>query len=139
MAQGSITYMRNTDTQVACDTSHEARCLRPGCGRKLRSAKSVAAGYGPVCLRKIRAAQLAEAREGFTPAQCDKADDLIRDGGAVEVAPGLYEMATGGELGTCACDGHSCSCAAGWSDKRCYHLLVARVLDVSRQSLAKAA
>ena len=35
------------------------RCLRPGCGRVLRSAKSVALGYGPKCAAKIRAAGTA--------------------------------------------------------------------------------
>lgn len=110
---------------------HEARCLRPGCGRKLTSKASVAAGYGPTCLRKIREAAVAEARADFTADQQAKADELIRDGGAVEIAPGLYEMSASDGEHTYACDGRSCVCDAGWSDKRCYHLLVARVLDIT--------
>jgi hypothetical protein len=118
----------------------EHRCLRPGCGRKLTSAKSVAAGYGPVCLRKIRQAQLDEARADFTPEQAAKADELIRDGGIIAQAPGLFEAVSSKGDGLYATDGRSCTCPAGAKDRRCYHLLAARVLTIaSRRSYAKAA
>ena len=125
---------------TATDTSHEARCLRPGCGRKLTSAKSVAAGYGPVCLRKIRQAAIAEARKGFSPAQQDAADELIRDGGIVAQAPGLYVAVSSRGDKSYSTDGFSCTCAAGAKDRLCYHELAAKILDIaSRRSLAKAA
>ena len=119
---------------------HEARCLAPGCGRKLTSAKSVAAGYGRACLRKISQAQLDEAREGFTADQQAKADELIRDGGILAQAPGLYVAVSGKGDAHYATDGRSCTCAAGARDRRCYHQLAARVLAIaSRRSVVKAA
>lgn len=122
------------------ETSHEARCLRPGCGRKLTSEASVKAGYGPVCLRKIRAAAIAEAKADFTEAQQAKAAELIADGGIVALAPGLFEVVSSNGTDRYATDGASCSCKAGAKDVRCYHLLAARVLGIaSRRSLAKAA
>lgn len=107
------------------------RCLGPCGGRKLTSPKSIAAHYGPTCLRKMRQAQIAEARAGFTIAQQAKAAELIRDGGAVLIEPGLYEMTSADGERTYATDGNSCVCDAGWSDTRCYHLLVARVLTLA--------
>lgn len=127
-------------TTTITTAGHEHRCLRPGCGRKLTSAKSVAAGYGPVCLRKIRAAAIAEAREGFSPAQCDKADELIRDGGIVAQDRGLYVAVSSRGDATYSTDGFSCTCPAGAKDRLCYHELAAKILDVaSRRTLAKAA
>ena len=125
--------------------SHTARCLRPGCGRKLRAASSIAAGYGRVCARKIRAAAIAEAKADFTAKQVAKADELIRDGGIIQQAPGLYVVVSGDGDRTYATDGHSCTCDAGAHDVRCYHLLGARILDIAsrkppvRHSMTKAA
>jgi len=126
---------------------HTAKCQHCGRMRHFRSAEAAAKANpaGRVCTAKIRKAQLDEARAAFTASQQAKADQLIRDGGAVEIAPGLYEMASSDGEHRYATDGHSCVCDAGWSDKRCYHLLVARVLSITsrrtvrRSDLAKAA
>lgn len=127
-------------TATITTAGQEHRCLRPGCGRVLRSAKSVALGYGPKCAAKIRKAALAEARADFTAEQQAKADELIRDGGIVVLAPGLYEAVSSKGDATYATDGHSCSCPAGAKDRRCYHVLGARILTIaSRRQLAKAA
>jgi hypothetical protein len=112
----------------------QARCLR--CGRKLRAST----GYGPKCAAKIRKAQLDEARADFTPDQQAKADELIRDGGIVAQAPGLYEAVSSKGTDRYATDGASCTCPAGAKDRCCYHQLAARVLSIaSRRQLAKAA
>jgi hypothetical protein len=120
----------------------EHRCLRPGCGRVLKSAKSVALGYGPKCAAKIRAAALEEARRDFTAEQQAKANELIRDGGLVPTArPGVFRAVS--SKGDTAYLAHACgcNCPAGLRAKRpCYHQLAARVLGIaSRRSLAKAA
>jgi hypothetical protein len=129
-------FMSNATETAA--TQH--RCLRPGCGRVLKSAKSVALGYGPVCAAKIRAAALAEARADFTAEQADKAAELIRDGGIVTEGPGLYAAVSSKGTDTYATDGHSCTCPSGAKDRRCYHTLAARILTIaSRRQLAKAA
>jgi hypothetical protein len=113
--------------------THTAKCLNCGRVRRFRSAAAAAQANpsGRICTAKIRKAQLDEARTGFTASQQAKADQLIRDGGAVEIAPGLYEMASSDGEHTYASDGHSCVCPSGWSDQRCYHLLVARVLGIT--------
>lgn len=70
--------MTTTDT-----AQHEARCLAPNCGRKLTSEASIKAGYGPTCLRKIRAAAKTADLSAWTPAQVEAATELIADGGVV--------------------------------------------------------
>lgn len=140
-AHTSITYMRNTLTQA---TSGTARCLRPGCGRVLRSAKSVAAGYGPKCAAKIRAAAIAEIRADFSADQQAKADELIRDGGLVPTnREGVFRSVSSKGDATYLTHSAACNCHAGLKGRRCYHLLAARILVISarpsRRSLAKAA
>jgi len=107
------------------------------CGRKL----TVSAGYGPVCLRKIRQAALAEARADFTADQQAKADELIRDGGMVpHPHKGVFTAVSSKGDVTYLVHAAVCSCPAGIKSRRCYHLLAARVLSIaSRRSLAKAA
>lgn len=144
--------MSSTETH-----EHEVRCLRPGCGRKLTSEASKRLGYGPVCARKIRQAAIAEAKADFTPEQCDKADDMIRDGGMVPTGrKGVFTAASSEGDGTtykthaaaCTCpNGLRCSRAVPEQRTRrngrvvtvrpCYHILVARIIRAS--SLAKAA
>ena len=122
--------MTTTNTTPAAET----RCLR--CGRKLKNGGA----YGPKCAAKIRQAALAEARAEFTEAQQVKADELIRDGGIVAQAPGLFEAVSSKGDDLYATDGRSCTCPAGAKDRRCYHLLAARVLTIaSRRSIVKAA
>lgn len=65
------------------DTSHEARCLRPGCGRKLSSPESIARGFGPVCARKVREAARTADLSAWTPAQVEEAMQAIEDGAVV--------------------------------------------------------
>ncbi|HEY2086623.1 MAG TPA: DUF6011 domain-containing protein [Mycobacterium sp.] len=132
-------------TSIAAPAA-EARCLRPGCCRKLTSAKSLAAGYGPVCLRKIRAAAVEQARADFTADQQAKADELIRDGGIVPLRMTarngmLFRAVSSRGDETYLVTAGACNCPGGLRSKRpCYQQLAARVLSVaSRRSLAKAA
>ena len=121
--------MRNELSQTP---STETRCLRPGCGRTLRSAKSVAAGYGPVCARKIREAALTEARADFSASQQADADQLIRDGGIVPTnRDGVFRSVSSKGDATYLTHSQVCSCAAGLKGRRCYHLLAARILVLS--------
>lgn len=121
-------------TTAPAQTATETRCLR--CGRKLKNGGV----YGRVCARKIREAAIAEARADYSEAQQAKADELIRDGGIVLQAPGLYEAVSSKGEQRYATDGNGCTCHAGVKDRRCYHLLAARILTIaSRRSLARAA
>jgi hypothetical protein len=122
-------------SNAAITAPAEHHCLR--CGRKLTATVGP---YGRTCARKVREAAIAEAKAGFTEAQQDKAGELIRDGGIIAQAPGLFVAVSSKGDATYATDGHSCTCPAGAKDRRCYHELAARILTVaSRRSLAKAA
>ena len=114
---------------------HANHCLR--CGRKLTATTGP---YGRTCARKIREAAIAEAKADFSEAQQAKAAELIADGGIVALAPGLFEVVSSNGTDHYATDGASCSCKAGAKDRKCYHLLAARVLTIaSRRPLALAA
>jgi hypothetical protein len=133
---------RNQMTATITTAGQEHRCLRPGCGRVLRSAKSVALGYGPKCAAKIRAAALEAARADFTAEQQAKADELIRDGGLVPTArPGVFRAVSSKGDAAYLVHPAACNCAAGLRARRpCYHSLAARILTIaSRRSLVRAA
>lgn len=123
--------MRNTETQAALTV----RCLRPGCGRKLTSAKSVAAGYGPVCRARMRAAAIAEAVKGFAVAQVAKAKELIADGGLIPTGrPGVFRAvsSSGTDTYLTTAEGN-CNCPRGRhitsaTERPCYHVLAARLV-----------
>ena len=110
------------------------RCQRPGCSGLLRSPASVARGMSVLCDRKVRQSVAAAAEKGgFSDDQKAKALAAIRSGEVTVIAPGLYAVRSSKGDGTeYATDGNSCSCPAGARSKpyRCWHLLVARVLDV---------
>jgi len=119
--------MRNIDTQ----TAKPVRCLRPGCGRKLTAASSIAAGYGPVCRARIRLAALNDAIRGFAQAQVDKARELIADGGIIPTGrPGVFRAVSSKGDGSYLTHPATCSCAAARRGKAtpCYHSLAAKLL-----------
>lgn len=105
-----------------------AKCLR--CGRSLRSAKSAAAGYGPVCRARIRAAAIAEAVKGFAAAQVEKARELIEMGGLVPVRGQIFRAVSSTGDETYLTHPQTCTCKAARRGKAtpCYHSLAARVL-----------
>jgi hypothetical protein len=70
-----------TGTDSTSETEH--RCLRPGCGRKLTSAESIARGFGPVCFRKVRSAQAEADLSAWTASQLDDAREALEDGAVV--------------------------------------------------------
>jgi hypothetical protein len=112
----------------------EHRCMRPGCGRKLTSAVSIAAGYGPVCLRKIRAAAAAVVLEGVKPEQHAKALELIEDGGLVPAGrPGLFLAASSDGSASYLVDVPfgTCLCKAGQKGHACYHLAGGRIMTAA--------
>jgi hypothetical protein len=96
------------------------RCLR--CGRRLRSDRSIAAGYGADCRARIRAAAKLAALAAWTERQLEQARELIEDGGVVPTSrPGVFR--------TVSSDGEefhlthieACNCPAGLKSKLCYH------------------
>ena len=122
----------------------ELHCQRPGCKGVLRSSESIARGMSKACDRKVRQAEaIAAVTGGFSVDQQAKAAAAIRSGLVTVEGPGLYGVPSSKDDGTrYASDGASCCCPAGAHDRRCWHRLVAVVVDLasaSRRSLAKAA
>jgi hypothetical protein len=113
----------------------DARCLR--CGRQLRAARSVEAGYGRTCQARIRAAALAAAIADFTVAQVEKARELIADGGLVPTnRAGVYRaVRSRGDVTYLVTPDGVCNCA--WALRSglaagCYHVAAARILDAAK-------
>ena len=108
------------------NTKQPAKCLR--CGHAIRSAKSVAAGYGPVCRARVRVAAINEAVKGFAAAQVDKARELIADGGLVPTSrPGVFRAVSTSGTDTYLTHSAACNCPAGLRGRQCYHVAAARL------------
>lgn len=123
---------------ITTETSHEARCQRPGCRGILRCQESIARGTSKACDRKVKAERaelIARAKEGFTADQVAKAEAAIANGDVTEKAPGLYLVKSSRSAELHASDGLSCVCPAGAHDRRCWHLLAARIFEILTRPL----
>jgi hypothetical protein len=114
--------------------TQDARCLR--CGRQLRAARSVEAGYGRHCKAKIRAAAQAAAIADFTAAQVEKARELISDGGLVPTnRAGVYRaVSSRGDVTYLVTAEGQCNCTWALRSGRgagCYHVAGARILEAA--------
>mgnify|MGYP001582811941 CR=1 FL=1 len=102
----------------------ETRCKNPKCNRVLRSAKSIATGYGPTCAKKI-AADTAE----FTPEQTAKALRVIQGGGVARVRGSkigpLFQVA--GTYQTYYANPFDCTCQGAADHGSCYHIEAVRL------------
>jgi hypothetical protein len=112
-------------------TTKQANCLR--CGRILRSPKSVAAGYGPTCGRKIRTAANAPAVTVHKPAAIEKARELIEQGGILPLrALRVFTVISSDGTGTYKTAPSGCTCAAGIKGRYvCYHRVAATILSLA--------
>lgn len=106
-----------------------ANCLR--CGRTLRAAKSIAAGYGRTCRARVAAAAHTTDLTAYKPAQLASAQELIEDGAIIAIRPGIFRtVATDGtELYLTAVQ--ACTCPAGLKQRRCYHRAAAAILTAA--------
>lgn len=111
-------------------TTEQTRCRH--CGRILRSAKSVALGYGPTCARKIRKATAAQADQ-HKPAAVEKACELIEQGGILPLR-GRHVFAVVSSDGerTYKTAAQGCTCPAGIKGRHvCYHRVAAQILALA--------
>lgn len=102
------------------------------CGRRLRSERSVAAGRGPRCQAKIRAA--IAVLEASRNKAAHKAAELIEDGGLVRLRThGGRAFRTFSSDGTAryltTADG--CNCPAGLHERLCYHRAAVAILTAA--------
>lgn len=119
---------RNSGRSVVREAA-PVSCKR--CGRTLRRESSCAAGYGPVCARRMRNA-LADISRAFKAHQIVSATELISDGGVV-VGPGrtcLAVSSDGQRIYVVDVTAGTCTCKAGEYGRRCFHLAAAIALTV---------
>lgn len=107
------------------ETPRTRKCLR--CGRTLRSAASVTAGYGRTCGGKIRAAAAASAHKA---AQVAKAVELIEVGGIVPLRRRrVFAVIASNGVDRYLTAREACNCAAGLRGRYgCYHMLAVELL-----------
>lgn len=106
-------------------------CLR--CGRALKSAKSVATGYGPTCTRKVKAAAKTEAVTAFKPAQVAKAVELIEQGGIIPLrARRIFTVISSDGTASYKTAPQACTCPAGLKGRFvCYHRIAAQIVTAA--------
>lgn len=117
----------------AANTTQTAQCGR--CGRTLTDPDSIAAGYGPVCQRRIAEAATASAHQ---PAQIAKAVELIETGGMVTVHHGrAYRAVSSDGQRTYLVAGEACNCPAGLHGRLCYHRVAVELLAKPKRPRAR--
>lgn len=103
-------------------TSHCARC-----GRTLTDPKSVAAGVGPKCAKRI--AKTAVVVMAQRPAaQVDKALELIADGAVVLDRRGVFTVISSDGAQRYATTPTQCTCKAGTFGRVCYHRVAVELI-----------
>jgi hypothetical protein len=107
-------------------TEQHATCL--GCGRKLTAPKSIAAGRGPRCLAKVRAAEKAVDTSDYKPHQIASARELIADAAIIPLRSVVFLAVSTDGTETYRSAPTACTCPAGLKGSRCYHQLAARLL-----------
>jgi hypothetical protein len=113
-------------------TATTAKCNR--CGRTLRSAKSIATGYGPTCKAKIAKTTAKAAKaNAYKPFQIAKATELIELHAIMAVDFALYTAVSsrGDDTYTVSAAARTCSCPAGEQGLACYHLAAAEILTAA--------
>lgn len=114
-----------TNTEVTAT----ANCIR--CGRKLTSAASIAAGYGPTCRARVRtAAKVADLRD-YKATQLDSARELIEDGAIIAIRPRVYRAVSSDGTETYLTARQACTCPAGIKGRNCYHRAAVAILTAA--------
>ena len=104
------------------------QCKR--CHRTLRSADSIARGYGRHCHRLHRQEEAAKLLlASYSPVQVEKVKELLRDGGIARVDRTTFlAVASDGVRRYEVSTAHaSCTCKAGQHGRACYHLAAAQL------------
>jgi len=109
-----------TSTEAAAD---KPRCL--GCRHPIRSAESLASGYGAGCRAKMRKAERTADLSAWTPSQIEDARLALEDGAVVpSTREGVFHVVSsdGSEVYRTHADG--CVCANGLQTRPprpCWH------------------
>jgi hypothetical protein len=111
-----------------------ARCL--GCRRPIRSAESIATGYGAGCRAKIRAAAKTADLSAWTDSQVEEARQAIEDGAVVpSTRPGVFHVVSVDGTEVHRVHRGGCNCTSGLKTHQprpCWHrCAVAMVMAVA--------
>lgn len=109
------------------ETTTPTPCLR--CGRTLTSTKSINDGMGRTCKAKVVAAAQATTKD-FKPAQIDRAQELIAQGGIVPIrGRRIFRTVSNDGTRTYLTAPQACTCAAGIKGRHaCFHRIAAVIL-----------
>ncbi|SEO84044.1 DUF6011 domain-containing protein [Actinacidiphila rubida] len=111
-------------------TTEQTRCRH--CHRILRSARSIALGYGPKCHGKIRKATAAQTG-AHKPAAIEKARELI-ELGAITPLRGrrIFTVISSDGTSSYKTAAQGCTCPAGLKGRHvCYHRVAAQILTLA--------
>lgn len=111
-----------TKTTTAKVSGHCARC-----GRALTDPRSVAAGIGPKCAKRI-AAQAKVIVATHKPAQVAKAVELIGDGAIVRTGAHTFTVVNSNGVDRYTTTPVLCDCPAGTHGRTCYHRVAAQLI-----------
>ena len=111
-------------------TTEQTRCRH--CHRTLRSARSIALGYGPTCARKIRRATTAQVT-AHKPAAITKAVELIELGAITPIrGHRVFAVVSSDGERTYKTAAQGCTCPAGIKGRHvCYHRVAAQILALA--------
>lgn len=103
------------------------------CGRTLTDPTSVLRGYGPGCVRKLRAAAKRLNTTDYSQRQLDAATEAIELHGVIpSTVPGVWlVVGTWGEIHATDPNTARCTCTAGQNGRRCYHIAAAFILEAA--------
>jgi hypothetical protein len=100
-----------------------ARCL--GCRRPIRSAESIATGYGAGCRAKIRKAAKQADLSAWTASQIEDAREVIADGGVVpSTREGVFHVVSADGTEVHLVHRGGCNCTSGLKTRQprpCFH------------------
>jgi hypothetical protein len=127
---------------TASTQEHEAHCLR--CHRTLKSAESIARGYGAGCWAKVRNAERTADLSAWTESQIEDARQAIEDGAVVpSTRKGVFHVVSSDGTEVHLTHRHGCNCANGLKTHQprpCWHrCAVTIVLASSGPAAAKPA
>lgn len=106
-------------------TAKTSQCKR--CGRTLTDPKSVAAGVGPRCAKRIAAVAVVVMAQ-HSQTSVAKAVELIGDAGIVHTGRGLFLAVSSDGTTRYETTTTSCACTAGTFGRTCYHQVAAKLI-----------
>ena len=120
--------------------AHEARCLRPGCGRVLKSAESRARGYGRRCWAMVLNAARTADLSPWTASQIAEAEQAIEDGAVVpSTREGVFHVVSSDGTEVHLVHRNGCNCTSGLKTRParpCYHRAAVTIVLASQAPAA---